>query len=365
MDEAGRLYRPRDRSGATHLALGWKGRIRYTVSLDGAAQRACWNAFRPGRLGFPLRAMARLPGLLGAGRCTEGAALQSIREAVGCESELSCCRAGAAGPWHKDTILLLDRNTAESRCFVKTGNGAAVNALLDNEARWLHKLREEANLARQVPELLAHLSSEDFCFVAQRPLEGSQEFKLAAPQLDFLRKLQRCTLKAMRYPESRLSMTLDARLSHLRGHLTEDWFTRLERAIGQTARSFSNASIVLVAGHNDFTPWNIRVRDRLACVFDWEYAAEEQLPLFDPLHFVLLPMALGGRPIAAMIEAARKTAELCRTELAAENCFAPQAQLVAYLLNVCTLYLSSVQDQCKPDPVVEKYTRLIDVLCPA
>jgi Phosphotransferase enzyme family len=360
VDEVSRFYRVPDQSAGTHLALRWKGRVRYTVPREAAGQRACWNVFRPGALGIPLRAMARLPSLLGSAACTEGAQFMLIREAMGREAGFSCCRAGAAGPWSKDTILLLDRKSAKPLYFVKAGVSAAVDVLLQNEANWLQKLRDDKTLAEHIPEFVAHRSGKDLCFVAQCPVSGNLEFRLGALQLDFLRKLQESSLQPMRYEDSSLCRTLSSRFADLNGLLPEAWSTRIEKAMRRINESLSGSTMLFVTAHNDFTPWNIRVQHNRACVFDWEHAANEQLPLFDPLHFALLPMGLKDRPANKMVLRMHETLQLCRRWFGKELCYEMQAQALAYLVSLCTLYFSSERGQPGSSPVLESYARVID-----
>lgn len=364
MDEVNRLYEAKDRTVGTHIALRWKGRLRYTVPREAAGQQACWQVFRPGVLGIALRAMARLPGFLGSIRCTESGRLKFIREAIGKEAGLSCCRTGAAGPWSKDTILLLDNRKVKPLYLVKAGAGEEVDALLRNEADWLLALRNQPSLVKHIPEYVAHRSGVDLCFVAQSAVSGNLDFRLGELQVEFLRRLQDVSRQSMRYEESGLCRTLNSRMKDLSGSLPESWSMRLEKAMRQITDSLSDAPTLFVDAHNDFTPWNIRIQNKLAHVFDWEYAAHERLPLFDPLHFVLLPMALGGRPTFEMVRKIQDTVRLCQQWLGKEFCYQPKTQALAYLVNVCTLYLWSVRGNYGPDAVVESYAGVINSLCP-
>jgi hypothetical protein len=246
---------------------------------------------------------------------------------------------------------------------VKAGAGAAVDSLLQNEANWLRRLRGEKEIAELVPELLAHRAGEDFCFVAQRPISGELDFKLGAPQFDFLRKLQASSTQWMRYEDSQLFRTLRSRAKQLEGHLSDAWSARLEIGMRRVEEALAGRRILLVGVHNDFTPWNIRIERGVAKVFDWEYAADEQLPLFDPLHFVLLPMALRRPPTSTVIKTLKDTIGFCRQKLPKESCYAAQAQALAYLLNVSVLYLRSLCGDCRFDPVIDSYGRAIDGLC--
>jgi hypothetical protein len=119
----------------------------------------------------------------------------------------------------------------------------------------------------------------------------------------------------------------------------------------------------MTAAHNDFTPWNIRVENHIARVFDWECAEVEQLPLFDPLHFALMPMALNREAPAKMIQKMRQTLQGCESSLGPEECHAPETQALAYLINLCTLYLWTLRGKSDSDLVLQSYERIIDYLC--
>jgi hypothetical protein len=358
-DTLGHLYQAHDRTTATHLALSWKGRVRFTVPREEAAQEQCWKLFKPGRLEFPMRAMSTLPRLFGAVSCVESENFTLIREAVGDEAGFSSCRAGALGPWYKDTVLLLD-NAAQPLFIVKVGAGEAVNGLLTNEANWLKTLSDEPSLAKHIPELVAHRSDLDLSLVAQRVLAGSIDFSLGPLQLDFLCKLQECSQQTVRYQDSGLFKTLQARLDGLSGLLPEEWSHRLETSMKRIEQSFSDGPIQVVAAHNDFTPWNIRLDRGAARVFDWEYAADERLPLFDPLHFVLAPLALKSTARAKIIREIQETVEQCRQSLGKDRCYKPKTQALAYMINLCTLYLWADRGTHNDHPSLVSYARVID-----
>ncbi len=312
MDNADRFYIRRDDGIGTHLALRWNGRVRYTVPRETAGQRACWEIFRPGRLGIPLRAQALLPRLLGATNCLEAETLTSIREALGNDAGLSCCRSGAPGVWSKDTILFLDKKTTNPLYLVKAGTGEAVDSLLRNETGWLKRLRLQAQLAGHIPELIACRAGSELSFVAQSIVPGHLDFKLGRSHFEFLLKLQEYSRQSMQYEDSILCRTLDLRLKDLCGLLSDPWSIRLDKAMRRIKKSLSRSPVRLVTAHNDFTPWNVRLQRNFASVFDWEYAADEQLPLFDPLHFALMQMALRREPPPRIIRTMNRTLQRCR-----------------------------------------------------
>ena len=363
MDEVSRLYRAQERSKRTHLTLRWKGKVRYTVPRDSAAQQVCWRVFRPGKLGVPLRAMAQLPRVFGATECIEGAEIISIRQAIGEDAGPSCCRAGSEGSWSKNTVLFVDKAVAKPLYIVKTGAGVAIDGLLKNEAQWLRNLEDQASLAIHIPELVAHRPGADFCFVVQTVVSGKFDMRLGELHFDFLRKLQKSSLQTINYQESGIYRTLNSRLAGLSDFLPDVWSARLEKAVRRIGEILSVSPVLVVTAHNDFTPWNVGLKHDLAHVFDWEFAADEQLPLFDPLHFALMPLGLWGRPVNKILRAMKETVQQCQIRLGAGFCYEAQTQALAYLVNVCTLYLCSLREESFSHPLIQSYAQVIDHLC--
>ena len=361
MVEAGRFYSASDQRSGSHLALSLKGRVRYTVPRAAAAREACWKTFRPGRLELPLRVMARMPRLFGVASCVEGEDLITIREALGKETGPSCCRTGAAGVWSKDTILFLDK-AARPLYIVKAGFGEAVDGLLQNEADWLRRLRAQPGLANHIPELIAHRAGTELCFVAQCALPGDIDFTLGEPQFEFIHKLQDSSLKTMRYEDSRLYENYKFRMRELSGLLPLEWSTRLESAIRRIENVFQNSPPPFTDAHNDFTPWNIRVERGTARVFDWEYAEREHLPLFDPLHFALMPMILKREPPEKIVRGMRQMLQLCAHRLGKERCKEAETQALAYFVNLGLLYLWSVRGVPESHPIFDSCSEIIDRL---
>ena len=363
MDEAGRFYEQESRARSTHLALRWKGRVRYTVPREAAGQQACWTVFKPGSLEWPLRVLAHLPCAFGSINCSEGDAIASMREAIGADAGLSCCRTGAEGVWSKDTILFLDEKLFTPLYIVKAGTGKAVDALLDNEAQWLRRLRGHASLVAHIPELVAHRPGTDICFVGQRALRGNIDFRLGTAQFDFLLKLQGVSAQSMHYENSKLHATLTSRVADLQGHVDEAWSRRLNAGVKRVEEALSALPVWFVSAHKDFTPWNVRIEKGIAKVFDWEFADEEQLPLFDALHFALTPMALKNQTRERIVKGISSTVAQCRTVFQGHFCFEGEIQALAYLLSVCLFYLSSVQGKYDSHPVLDNYALVIDHLC--
>ena len=152
-------------------------------------------------------------------------------------------------------------------------------------------------------------------------------------------------------------------MADLAGLLPEEWSNRIEKAMRQIEDSLADAPRMFVDAHNDFTPWNIRLRRDIASVFDWEYASHEQLPLFDPLHFVLSPMALKMKAPAEMLRKISETVRMCERWLGSEICYKAKTQALAYLIDRCTLYMWADRGTLNSIPTIVSYAPVIDYLC--
>lgn len=307
--------------------------------------------------------MASLPSLSGAASCVEAEMLTSIRKEIGVETGLSCCRAGAPGVWSKDTILFLKKGTDEPLYIVKAGTGEAVDSLLRNEADWLQTLKKQARIADCIPRIIAYRSGANLSFIVETPIEGKLDWTFGEPHIALLRKIQEHSRQSKPFEESRLYRNLSSRLKDLDGKLSSAWSSRLKRSMQKIERRLSGAPVMLVAAHNDFAPWNIRVESGVARIFDWEYAEHEQLPLFDPLHFVMAPMALRRRPATNIARGMLETLQLCPHWLGEESCKEAETQALTYLINVCTLYLWSNRGASEAHPVLDSYSKVIDFIC--
>jgi hypothetical protein len=359
------LYAAAPPGEGTHLALRLRGRIRYIIPRQAAERAACWETFRPGRAELPFRLMARLPRLSGASDCVEGERLTAIRQTRGPDLGVSCCRTGGVGVWSKQTLLFTSRSKDQPHTLVKVGAGTIDDRFLRNEAEWLCALRSSSSLAGQIPELIAYQSGTDLCYLAQHAFPGDMSFSLGAPHFDFLRKLHGYSLRKMDFGESVLRQNLMQRISALDGMLPGAWSTRLHKGMQKVDRALSGRVHLMTAAHNDFTPWNIRLLDGRAYVYDWEFAAHEQLPLFDPLHFLLMPRALKGGSASDLLSRISLALALCRRFLGAEWCAMAEAQVLAYFLNICTLHLYDDASVHRTDPAMVCYADVIDHLVQA
>jgi hypothetical protein len=218
-------------------------------------------------------------------------------------------------------------------------------------------------LAKHIPEMIACHSGSDLSFVAESPVSGKVDYRFGEWNIAFLRKLHDYSSQTMRFEESTLYRLIRTRMDDLSELLPGAWSSRLEKGIKHIEKSLTGYSIQLVAAHNDFAPWNVRVEHGIASVFDWEYAAYQHCPLFDPLHFALMPMALKLKPVAKIIAKMQDVLQASTHWFGPERCYKVEIQALTYCMNLCTLYLWADPKQHDRHPVIQAYAMLIDYLC--
>lgn len=362
MGNTGHLYQGESAAAATHLALNWRGRLRYVVPRDRRAQRAAWHFFHPGRIRAVLEPMILLPRLLGTMHCAENAHLTAIRTAIDMQRGYSCCVGGAEGVWSKDTLMFLCEGSAQPLYLVKAGAGPVVDRLLACEALWLRTLSVEPALHSHIPEIVAHCGGAGLCFLAQTPLPGRRNFRIGTAHFNFLRALHNWSARNLRYPESDLARNLRVRLSSLQNKLPQRWIERLSSAVEHIEMKYGDSPELFTVSHGDFSPWNTLIHQDRVLVFDWEFAAAEQLPLFDPLHFALKLPALKAVPLAQMNAVLEETLAACMTHLPHEFCRHSKTQALAYLTNVCTHFLNDDPSLASGNRALNAYAALMDHL---
>jgi hypothetical protein len=97
-------------------------------------------------------------------------------------------------------------------------------------------------------------------------------------------------------------------------------------------------------------------------VFDWEFARDGYVPLYDLYHYHLMPIAVRkhismGQARCALRSVVHETEGLPG---GADKRRHAAAQMLAYLLDVCLFYLESNNGDDHGDMVVLRYGKLID-----
>jgi hypothetical protein len=197
---------------------------------------------------------------------------------------------GTPGPYQKASMLMMSPR-GEPLSLVKIALGDSASAMVRSEAAWLANLNKYDALAGNVPQLLrASRAGNGYDYIAQsivggRPCSGA----FTAAHADFLRRLGAIECHAQPFATAPVAGVLRGNWRQLAPQLTAAQLDLLSPALADCMALLSTWHGPFVISHGDFAPWNIRVDNCEVHVFDWEYGAGGMPPLFDLLHFHLLP----------------------------------------------------------------------------
>jgi hypothetical protein len=275
---------------------------------------------------------------------------------------VTIARIGTPGPYTKNTVLFMHPE-GEPLAIAKVGSSEAAAALLCNEARWLKRLAQTP-LAGQVPTLIDMVERADACVLVESAGVG-EPGSSRRPQpghIQFLAQLQQATDPALGFAGSAMQATLHETVAALSGKLSDEWQRRAEVALRQVDAQLGESGLPMVAAHRDFAGWNMLESGARLFVFDWEFAREGYVPLYDLYHYHLMPTAVRKDVSLGQVRSAIRNVVHEAEGLpdgAGKSQYAA-AQMLAYLLDVCLFYLESNNGADQGDMVVLRYGKLID-----
>jgi hypothetical protein len=352
------------RDSASHRAVSDLRRTRFIVPVQRKLASLGLATFLPAGKRLAMQAMESLtmrsspaPAWL---RETE--LLHELKHVVGNPQAVTIARIGTPGPYTKNTVLFMGPE-GEPLAIAKVGTTDAAAALLCNEARWLQRMAQTP-LAVQVPGLLQITERASACVLLESAGVGEPGGgRRPQPEhIHFLAQLQQVAASRPAFDGSRMQSALHQGVASLHGKLSDPWRRRATDTLTVIERELGSAPVPMVAAHRDFAGWNmLETADRLL-VFDWEFAREEYAPLYDLLHYHLMPIAVRkdvsvGRARSALRSVMAEAASLPEGAL---KCHGAAAQMLAYLLDVCLFYLESNDGDDRGDMVVLRYGKLID-----
>jgi len=264
---------------------------------------------------------------------------------------------GSPGPNRKDTFLLIGQsNILES--VIKISNRAKAKKLLANEEKNLVRVKGYNGVAMRVPHIVNSGAYNGYYFIEQSaivclPIAGKRDDNQAVEFLKQLHSQSRC---AMRLKESIFYKKVVTTREAIYESLSTQWQDRIDKTITK----IENEIVVfdMVCSHRDFVPWNMGLNtNNKLCVFDWEYADIEYLPLIDYFHFNIMPLALKSRATSNAIKKILRTKKHTIENISNEHV---TTQLLAYLLDLSLLYLASREYPAEKGLVDEQYGALID-----
>jgi hypothetical protein len=355
------LFRLAAPDGATHRACGDLRRIRFILPKSYRLASQSLSFFLPSLKATVLETRYRIPALNGKGTYAESQLLRQVRAAVCIFDAAAAVSIGTPGPYTKNSLLFIGPDN-KYLAIAKVACTAPARKLLTNEGRWLQALSSVPAMTPFIPQFFHNASLSNASAIFQRPGFGAF---VAGPirqaHLQLLSSLQEMTDEHHDFLNSMMRENLRVSLQSVAAKLSERW---LERAM-ETLHILDvrlQPSIPMVNAHRDFVPWNMRGRDQGIYLFDWEYASEQYLPLYDLFHYILMPMVLKKRIAPGQIQQVLSDVKELGSLLAhgREKVAVPDVQLLAYLLDRSLLHLVSNNGKTIGDQVVERYGELID-----
>lgn len=273
---------------------------------------------------------------------------------------------GTPGAYQKFTVLLLDANKQPAVCLKMAKHELAQRAL-HNEAERLRELQQMAPLHGHVPEIQGRFACGSWqclalSYGAGRVSTGAME----GSTLQFLSTLRQASQTEKRVADCAWWATVNETAEKLRESLLPAWRTRYQDALAIVHNQLANQTVVMCAGHGDFAPWNMRVRDNRLFVFDWEAARREVPCWFDCFHFLAIQAALAKGDVGRQQQFNWQNNAAMIWLVATNPQMASQWRLlcIAYLLDISLYYASArvaAPDQGE-DRVWEWFGRELDKL---
>lgn len=287
-----------------------------------------------------------------------------LRKKLDCKADwVTSISLGTKGPYNKKTILFEDR-FGEPRLIAKLGTTLPAVTLLKNEAHWLSVLLDKVDLKEMVPALVSFFYFGELFVVAEHAQRGAcSNGRLGEGHLRFLSALQSSFAVHDGYCGSKMENVMLQRFKKIQSALSDEWRLRIEKAIILVQKGFKNYLLPMCAAHRDFVPWNILIKhDGIFFVYDWEYAAEECVPLYDVFHFLCKPRLLSRGPSRRFATKILTKAEFFCRQLPKGNMkiLAVDIQFLAYLLDWCIFSLEANGGLDGEDVILKRYGWLID-----
>lgn len=220
---------------------------------------------------------------------------------------------GTPGAFQKVAALAWSESI-EPIAFAKVASTRPAAEKLQNEARMISTLRDQADLDNQLPSVIGLDDYGEGAVLLQSlaPL-GTSPAHWSSEHDRFLRRVADATAVRHDFAESHMWQRTQAIGLALLNKVSAPWPTRISQSLAVLEASLCGQVSDLVVAHRDFTPWNTRTReDGTLFVYDWEFA-EAGYPIgFDRLHFEasLTARSLGVRSSRRRLQMDRAVREL-------------------------------------------------------
>jgi hypothetical protein len=276
-------------------------------------------------------------------------------------------RHGSEGPYQKMSLLAMKEN-GTPLFYAKVAVGNSADAMVDAEAACLLQLSVIPSLEGMVPLKLnsGHTPEGRSFFSTSVAPSLKTKFSFESEHEKFLSVLGLATVKWVHCKDSLEFQFAKSALERLSPVLGEVIYAELRSASEEVLKSIGNLQLPTVLAHRDFSPWNIKWNKSGIFVFDWEYAAEGAIPLYDFFHFHLIQRVLS--PWRSFTATPAYVCQLIPAALAQLQKVFPEVNwtpkiikylLLAYLTDLLLFYVDSGKEFDTDHPVLSSYFNLI------
>jgi hypothetical protein len=276
-------------------------------------------------------------------------------------------RQGSKGPYQKMSLLAIKENGIPL-FYAKVAVGNSADAMVDAESACLLRLSDIPALNGMVPLKLSsgHTPGGRSFFSTTVAPSLKTKFSFESQHEQFLSVLGHATVQWVHYEDSLEFQFARSALGRLSPVLGAAIYAELQSASENILKAIGGLQLPTVLAHRDFSPWNIRWHASGIFVFDWEYAAEGAIPVYDFFHFHLIQRALSSwRNLALTSNYVLSLTSLALAYLQKtfpESNWTPKIVkylLLAYLTDLLLFYVDSGKEFDINHPVLSSYFNLI------
>ncbi len=354
-----------ERSAATHVAYphGRSARFALPVSAGFGDRAVRFLTTRRGRTALAGQRVAGWFKQTPSPWLSAASTLREVAEFAGFDPALSTVSAGTPGPYNKPSVLFMT-DGGEPVAIAKVAASEVNRALLRNEGAWLECWERAGVLTGHRPSKIK-IGEAGGVLVLLQTVGLGPVLRLHAPlrqgHLEILSAVQSACAEPVPFLGSTMHTAMHRRFAACGDALDQVWRERLDRALAILEAGLAHADVPMVPVHRDFVPWNMRRTKSGLFVFDWEYASDGYMPLYDLYHYVLMPRAV--RQSLSVADARRTIGEVrsvaIRLPDGAAKAQRAGLQLLAYLLNLCLDHLETNRGR-NVGPARRRYGVLID-----
>lgn len=277
-------------------------------------------------------------------------------------------QVGTPGPYQKATIGFIAAD-GEPLAMAKIALGKSADATVSNEAQWLQRMERFEVLRGWMPRFVSDGTTKTgrrYLVTDVGPAGGAATSCLKPRHTQFLQHVGRASMKPFEFRASSSNQRLVDNLSLLEPHIPANARQFLRQVHRDCVEWLKGWVGPFTIAHGDFAPWNTLTPAGRLYVFDWECAWQGANPLYDLLHFLLMPRVLrrllsapGHRHMRGVVERAQRYAQETYPEWPWERATV-SALALQYLLDLIVYYGVADSTIKFEHPVIANYWRLLE-----